>query len=129
MSSAMPVAAVRPRAACLLCSARPQARRWYAAGGSGGTPPGKPKPPPPPPPSDPAAKRDATMYSVRIDAPRSYGEKMKTFTPQVIPRPIGMLEPPRPGENAGVDTRTPAEKRADALDYEKRLERRAALYG
>lgn len=64
-----------------------------------------------------------------IEAPRSYGKKFQgEFTPQPLPRPIGMPLPPRPGENTGVDTRTREQRKKDFSDYDKHLERRKELY-
>ncbi|PHH59880.1 hypothetical protein CDD81_2399 [Ophiocordyceps australis] len=42
------------------------------------------------------------LANVSIHAPRSYGPKFQgKFTPQQLPRPIGMSLSPRPGENVG----------------------------
>ncbi|KAK9240843.1 ATP10 protein-domain-containing protein [Lipomyces kononenkoae] len=42
-------------------------------------------------------------------------------------RPIGMMSPPRPTDNTGIDKRTFAQKRADFVDYDKHIERRREL--
>ncbi|RMX79650.1 hypothetical protein D0868_16283, partial [Hortaea werneckii] len=49
------------------------------------------------------------------------------FTPYPLSRPIGMPNPPHPGENIGLDTRGWREKRDDFHNFEKHLERRARM--
>lgn len=60
-------------------------------------------------------------------APRSYGKKLKEFTPTPLSRPIGMNAPPQPGENTGVDKRSLKQRRDDFVNYEKHLQRREYL--
>jgi hypothetical protein len=62
------------------------------------------------------------------DAPRAYGKAVDHFTPKPLNRPIGLPNPPRPGENTGVDRRTLKERRDDFVDYDKHLIRRKQLY-
>lgn len=63
-----------------------------------------------------------------IEAPRSYGKRIDgDFVPRPLPRPIGMPDPPRPGENTGIDNRTLTQRRADFVDYDKHLARRREL--
>ncbi|KAL5621525.1 hypothetical protein BROUX41_006425 [Berkeleyomyces rouxiae] len=69
----------------------------------------------------------ATQEPPVIQAPRSYGMKVEDFTPQPLPRPIGMLAPPRAGQNTGVDTRSLMQKRQDLTDWDKHLARREEL--
>ncbi|KAK1545217.1 ATP10 protein [Colletotrichum paranaense] len=62
-----------------------------------------------------------------IHAPRAYGKKITNFTPQPLPRPIGMAHPPHPEDNSGVDRRSLKERRDDFVDYDKHLVRRKEL--
>jgi ATPase complex subunit ATP10 len=58
----------------------------------------------------------------RIQIPRGVtGEK---FTPSVLSRPLGLLNPPRPGQNSPVDRRSLQERTREFTDYDKALERR-----
>ncbi|KAK1781143.1 ATP10 protein-domain-containing protein [Copromyces sp. CBS 386.78] len=61
------------------------------------------------------------------NAPRAYGKALDTFTPTHLSRPIGMHNPPNPGENTGIDTRTLQQKRDDFVNYEKHLKKREML--
>lgn len=60
-------------------------------------------------------------------APRSYGKKLKEFTPTPLARPIGMHFPPNAGENTGIDTRSLRQRHADFTNWEKHLQRREYL--
>ncbi|KAL8770050.1 MAG: hypothetical protein Q9209_004088 [Squamulea sp. 1 TL-2023] len=53
--------------------------------------------------------------------------KPQNFTPKPLSRPIGVLYPPQPGENSGIDPRSWREKRDDLFDYNKHLVRRKEL--
>ncbi|KAI0008037.1 ATP10 protein-domain-containing protein [Xylariaceae sp. FL0662B] len=61
------------------------------------------------------------------DAPRAYGKRHETFTPKPLSRPIGMPNPPKPGENTGIDFRTLRQRRDDFVNWEKHLQRRNEL--
>lgn len=50
------------------------------------------------------------------------------YTPRPLPRPLGQLQPPQPGENTGVDPRSWRERRDDFWNYDKHLARRRQLY-
>ncbi|KAH7328677.1 ATP10 protein-domain-containing protein [Stachybotrys elegans] len=70
----------------------------------------------------------SNVVGAPIEAPRSYGKRIDgTFEPRPLPRPIGMLLPPRVGENTGLDHRTLSERREDFVNYEKHLQRRKEL--
>lgn len=60
-------------------------------------------------------------------APKSYGKKVKEFTPLPLSRPIGLNYPPSPGQNTGVDPRSVKQRRDDFVDYTKHLQRREEL--
>lgn len=99
-------------AACLLCQWRAFSTS-YRQLAEKGTTPSAPAPPASPGPLD--------------EAPRSYGKAVSEFTPKPLSRPIGLPNPPRPGENTGIDPRTWRQRRADFVDYDKHLIRRKEL--
>lgn len=73
---------------------------------------------------DPQSKVKGT----KIEAPRSYGQRVDDgFVPKPLPRPIGMTQPPREGENTGIDNRTLRQKKEDFVNYDKHLVRREEL--
>ncbi|KAL8733706.1 MAG: hypothetical protein Q9166_001899 [cf. Caloplaca sp. 2 TL-2023] len=58
---------------------------------------------------------------------KSEEPKPQDFTPKPLSRPIGVLYPPKPGENTGIDPRSWRERRDDVFDYNKHLVRRKEL--
>ncbi|KAI5866845.1 ATP10 protein-domain-containing protein [Durotheca rogersii] len=125
--------ACRPRFSCLRCQSRafsssyrlqaeqrpsPAAQAAAKTAATSPPPPGK-SPTTPPPKTIPP--------SPLADVPRADGERVESFTPKPLLRPIGMPNPPRPGENTGVDLRTLKQRRDDFVNYEKHLEKREEL--
>ena len=98
-------------AACLLCQWRSFSTSYRRLAEK--EPPATPSPPPPASPLE--------------GAPRAYGKAVTDFTPKPLNRPIGLQNPPRPGENWGIDTRTLKQRRDDFVDYDKHLIRRKQL--
>jgi mitochondrial ATPase complex subunit ATP10 len=76
-------------------------------------------------PALPRQKPDA--HPTLSSAPRSYGPRLDSFEPTVLSRPIGLPNPPKAGENDGVDYRTLRERRDDFVDYGKHLQRREQI--
>ncbi|RAL63741.1 hypothetical protein DID88_003388 [Monilinia fructigena] len=65
--------------------------------------------------------------SVLDEAPRASGKRVENFTPKPLDRAIGLPNPPRVGENSGLDTRTLKQKRDDFVNWDKHLEKRKKL--
>lgn len=90
---------------------------------------------PPPPPSTPYSPAPPPpAFSARSAADRLPGYKKRgradddeEFMPQPLARPIGMPNPPRPGENMGLDNRSRAQRREDFANFEKHMQRRAKM--
>ncbi|KAI4100763.1 MAG: hypothetical protein LQ345_007437 [Seirophora villosa] len=86
-------------------------------------------------------RQDACSQSIRVSRQQPYRSVVSTaakildiekpdpesYTPKPLLRPIGVPDPPKPGENSGIDPRTWREKRADVFNYEKHLIRREQL--
>lgn len=49
------------------------------------------------------------------------------FTPKPLNRPLGLLTPPIPGQNTGIDLRSWKQRREDYVNYDKHIERRRQL--
>lgn len=69
----------------------------------------------------------APIPSTLDEAPRAYGKSVDKFDPKPLSRPIGLLSPPRAGENSGVDNRTWRQRRDDFVNYDKHLVKRRIL--
>ncbi|GJC92373.1 ATP10 protein [Colletotrichum higginsianum] len=83
--------------------------------------------PAPAPDAAPSEPVKPDLPGSAIHAPRAYGKRVKDFTPQPLPRPIGMAHPPHPEDNSGVDRRSLKQRRDDFVDYDKHLVRRKEL--
>ncbi|KAI1474802.1 ATP10 protein-domain-containing protein [Daldinia eschscholtzii] len=123
----------RPGFLCLLCQSRgfsTSYRLLAEQGAAAATKAAKPAADSQPTkPGAPASSEPAKVIppSPLADAPRSYGKRTEEFTPKPLGRPIGMPNPPKPGENTGIDNRTLRQRRDDFVNYEKHLERRKEL--
>lgn len=97
-------------------------KRCYAVIPDQPPPPPRPRqsPPPPSPLRNDAASQPGFAKRLKKDDDED-------FTPQPLSRPIGMPNPPQAGENMGIDTRTLAQRRADFVNYDKHLARRARM--
>lgn len=124
-----------PLAACLLCQWRsfgttyPRLQASAKPKSSSSSSSSKPKDRFAPPKSSPPQQNGAANKPAAepLYAPRSYGKRLDDFTPQPLPRPIGMNAPPRPWENTGLDKRSVQQRRDDLVDWDKHLERRERL--
>lgn len=65
---------------------------------------------------------DSVSAISRIPIPK--GERGEVFTPSVLAYPLGLKQPPVPGQNVPYETRSFGERRKEFSNYEKALERR-----
>ncbi|KAK0737624.1 ATP10 protein-domain-containing protein [Apiosordaria backusii] len=118
------------RTACLVCQWRTFSTTGYQrlpadnkpTPAPGAAPDAKPKPTP-----APVAATGPAPDSPLANAPRSYGKKVREFTPTPLSRPIGMNYPPAVGQNTGIDHRTLQQRRDDFVNYERHLAKREYL--
>ncbi|KAB8527806.1 hypothetical protein FH972_025457 [Carpinus fangiana] len=87
-----------------------------------------PKPTPPPPKSEAPKPEITTINGLRTPELKHQRYKDGELVPKPLSKPLGMLYPPKPGQNTGRDTRTWQQKRDDFASYEKHLERRKQMY-
>ncbi|KAI9775979.1 MAG: Mitochondrial ATPase complex subunit atp10 [Geoglossum umbratile] len=102
---------------CLLCSSYRVSLALRRTVSNASSPAGKT------PVGSPRDKKDT------VEGPAlALGEKTEEkFTPKPLARPLGFPNPPKAGQNVGVDTRTWRQRREDFFDYHKHLERRKLL--
>ncbi|KAB5536445.1 ATP10 protein-domain-containing protein [Coniochaeta sp. 2T2.1] len=115
--------------ACLLCQWRTFSTTYRRLAAPTPTPEPQAKAPPASPPEPqpkPQAYSPLENEALAV-APKSYGKKVKEFTPLPLSRPIGLNYPPAPGQNTGVDPRSIKQRRDDFVDYSKHLKRREEL--
>ncbi|KAM0723007.1 hypothetical protein Q7P37_001205 [Cladosporium fusiforme] len=78
--------------------------------------------PPPPPVKNSKPPTDQPGYKLRQKSDDS-----EEFHPEPLTRPIGMPNPPQPGENMGIDARSLRQRRNDFVDYDKHLAKRSKM--
>jgi ATP10 protein len=61
-----------------------------------------------------------------VSEPKESGEN-ENYTPKALARPLGLPQPPKPGENDGIDHRSWMQRRDDFVNYDKHLVRREEL--
>ncbi|KAF2214648.1 hypothetical protein CERZMDRAFT_36417 [Cercospora zeae-maydis SCOH1-5] len=86
-----------------------------------------PLPRPRPPPPSPQIPARIVADSQPGFRKRVRSDDHAEHVPQPLTRPIGMNNPPLPGENMGLDNRTLSQRRDDFVNFEKHMERRRTM--
>ncbi|KAH9902258.1 ATP10 protein-domain-containing protein [Xylariomycetidae sp. FL2044] len=113
----------QPKLLCLLCRSRAFSTSYRRLA----EPAKKPGKTTPNAPSLKPAPQKTVHHSQLENAPRAYGRRVTEFTPTPLTRPIGLPNPPQPGENTGIDSRSLRQRRDDFVDIKKHLERREEM--
>ena len=74
--------------------------------------------------ASPPAQSESLKYQPAPNDPKKDDDDP---TPRPLSRPLGLPNPPQPGDNVGQDGRTLRQKRDDFVNYEKHLERRQKM--
>lgn len=87
--------------------------------------------PSPPPPVTNTAPPPVANTKPPLNQPgyklRGKSDDSEEFHPTPLTRPIGMPNPPQPGENMGIDARSLRQRRDDFVDYDKHLAKRSRM--
>ncbi|KAL8705895.1 MAG: hypothetical protein Q9201_001043 [Fulgogasparrea decipioides] len=73
----------------------------------------------------PCRRKSIVAQILDSDEPSS---KDEDHTLKPLSRPVGVTNPPKPGENSGIDLRSWGQRRDDLFDYDRHLVRRKQLY-
>jgi mitochondrial ATPase complex subunit ATP10 len=84
----------------------------------------KAEPPAPTPSTSKNKVEEYNPYKSRFERPEHWD---RSWVPPPLGRPIGYPNPPQPGENTGIDSRTFAERRRDYWDQEKQTKKQHEL--